>query len=121
MPDIKKYIRNPDDATPEKKGRQLDLSDWSREQGEHLAAEEGIDMTQEHWKVVEFLRNHYAEHGPMSSGRKLAEALDEAFADSGGGARLHKLFPEGPVSQGCRIAGLPLPPGTENESFGSVM
>lgn len=121
MPDINKYITNPDSASPEKKDRKIDLSEWSRDAAEQSAAIEGITMSKAHWMVIEFLRKHYLEHGPASSGREIAKALDEAFAELGGSRYLYQLFPDGPVAQGCRIAGLLVPPHTEDESFGSTM
>jgi len=45
--------------------------------------------------------------------------LDIEYAEQGGRKYLRRLFPEGPVAQGMRIAGLPVPPHTENEGFGT--
>ena len=44
--------------------------------------------------------------------------LDEHYAEQGGRKYLRRLFPQGPVAQGMRIAGLPVPPHTEDEGFG---
>lgn len=121
MPDINKFIMNPSSASPEVIDRKLDMPEWSREIAQKTAAAEGITMTDPHWKVVAVLRQHFLEHGPASSGRELAKALDVAFDDQGGSRYLYQLFPDGPVAQGSRIAGLPLPPYTEDDSFGSVM
>lgn len=101
--------------------RKADLEDWTRQLGESIAREEGISMTPEHWQVVDFVREYYAQHGRVSAGRELAEALNEAFAAQGGSTYLLKLFPLGPVAQASRIAGLPVPPYTEDPSFGSTM
>lgn len=98
-----------------------DLEDWTRQIGEAAARAEGITMTPEHWQVVDFVREYYLQHGKVSAGRELAEALNEAFAAQGGSAYLLKQFPLGPVAQASRIAGLPVPPYTEDPSFGSTM
>jgi TusE/DsrC/DsvC family sulfur relay protein len=121
MPDINKMINDPAVSDPAIMDNQLDLEDWSRQQGESAAREEGIVMTEEHWQVVDFLRDYYLRHGNSSNGREVAEALDAAFESRGGGAYLHGLFPKGPVAQGCRIGGVPMPSYTEDASFGSAM
>lgn len=121
MPDINKMINDPAVWDPDVKDHELDLEGWSREQGEQAARAEGIAMTDAHWQVVEFLRDYYLKHGRASSGREVAEALEAAFESSGGGAYLHSLFPRGPVAQGCRIGSVPMPPFTQDNSFGSAM
>ncbi len=98
-----------------------EIADWNREAGKHIAADEGVEMTDAHWAVVDFLRDYYQQHGADSSGPDVARALDEAFAGQGGSAYLHPHFPKGPVAQGSRIAGLPVSVGSIDESFGSVM
>lgn len=121
MTENRKPIMTPDPADPLEQDTEQEVSDWTREQGERAASEEGIQMTDERWAVVDFLRDYYLQHGAVSSGRELAKALDEAFAEKGGNGYLHQLFPDGPVAQGSRIGGLPVPPHTEDESFGSSM
>lgn len=101
--------------------QKADLEDWTRQIGEATAREEGIRMTAAHWEVVDFVREYYRQHGKVSAGRELADALNQAFAAQGGSAYLLKQFPLGPVAQASRIAGLPVPPYTEDPSFGSTM
>lgn len=121
MPDIIKMINDPAGYLPEMLSRKLELESWTREQGLAIAQAEGIAMTKEHWQVVDFLRDYYIRCGVAPAGRVLAAALGEVFAAQGGAAYLHMLFPKGPVAQACRIGGLPLPPYTEDHSFGSAM
>lgn len=111
----------PDPADPTEQNISQEITDWNRETGKSIAADEGIEMTDAHWAVIDFLRDQYREHGADSNGPDLAQALSEAFSEQGGKARLHQLFPDGPVAQGSRIAGLPVPPGSVDESFGSSM
>ena len=121
MPNKTTPTMNPDPADPTERNLPQEIADWSRETGERTAAEEGVEMTDTHWAVVDFLRDYYRKHGATLSGPDLAQELDKEFAEQGGSAYLHQLFPEGPVAQGSRIAGLPVPPGSVDESFGSAM
>lgn len=121
MPDINKMINDPEVTDPELKDNKIDLEGWSREKGEKIAREEGIAMTETHWQVVDFLRDYYLHHGKTSNGREVAKALAEAFESKGGEVYLHRLFPKGPVAQGCRIGAVPMPLYTEDDSFGSAM
>jgi tRNA 2-thiouridine synthesizing protein E len=118
MADINKIITNTDADSPKLADREVDLQGWDEAQGRRNAEQQGIEMSDPHWEVVNFLREHYLKHGPAKNGRELSDILDEQFADQGGRKHLRRLFPEGPVTQGMRIAGLPLPPHTEDEGFG---
>ncbi len=119
MPDIKKVIKNPDTGSPRRADLEIELQGWNEEQGQRNATQEGIELTDEHWEIVHCLRDYYLEHGSADSGRELGDMLDEEFADRGGRKYLRRLFPEGPIAQGMRIAGLTIPPLTVDEGFGT--
>ncbi|MHB8745223.1 MAG: TusE/DsrC/DsvC family sulfur relay protein [Gammaproteobacteria bacterium] len=110
----------PDVASPRRSDREKDIDDWSRAASEAVAEREGLKLTDDHWVVIDFLRTFYLDHGKPDSARKIADALNEAFAARGGSQFLYRLFPEGPVSQGSRIALLPLPAYSEDASFGTA-
>lgn len=101
-------------------GRLSALPGWSEDIAGEIAEKEGIFMTEEHWEVVNLLRNHYRLHGHDMSGTRLLNALVEPFGARGGKKRLYELFPGGPINQGSRIAGVPPPPYSRDPSFGSV-
>jgi tRNA 2-thiouridine synthesizing protein E len=92
---------------------------WNKEQASEIAEKEEIVMTDEHWNVVYSLRKYYLHHGPAANGRELGDMLDREYADHGGRKYLRRLFPGGPVTQGMRIAGLQVPPYSEDEGFGT--
>lgn len=119
MADIKQVIENPDGPAPRREDRELVLKHWNREQAQGTAAEEGIQLTDEHWQVIDCLRDFYLNRGPAENGREVGDMLDAEFAEQGGRGYLRRLFPNGPVGQGLRIAGLPVPPHTEDEGFGT--
>ena len=120
MPDILKAIRNEDALQVDPHGYLLELDDWSEEHAQRIAAEEGVALTPKHWEVIHFLREHYAQHGPTDYGREVVQLLESRYAAAGGRKFLFQLFPQGPVRQASRIAGLPVPSGATDRSFGSV-
>jgi TusE/DsrC/DsvC family sulfur relay protein len=120
MTDIKQVVENPDTSSPVEADRELDLADWSREWAQQKADELGVRLGDEHWAVIDVLREYYRKHGLADDGRKLGDMLAERFAEQGGRRYLRKLFPEGPVFQGMQIAGLQVPAYTEDEGFGTA-
>ena len=86
------------------------------------AAADGLQPTDNHWEAVRALQEYYARHtdGPGINVRELHDALDERFHADGGMKFLYRLFPGGPVAQGCRMAGLEPPAGSTDSGFGSV-
>jgi tRNA 2-thiouridine synthesizing protein E len=95
--------------------------DWTLELARKTAQQEGLEMVEERWELVRALQEYYKRHtdGGVNL-RELHDALDERFHSQGGIKYLYQLFPGGPVSQGCRIAGLMAPPGAADTGFGSV-
>lgn len=96
--------------------------DWSRDTAEELARREHLTLTEDHWQVICALQEFYARHDdPAINVRELHDALDEHFHPEGGIKYLYKLFPKGPVAQGCLLAGLEPPAGAQDMGFGSVV
>ena len=96
------------------------IEPWDRNVAESLAKKEGVDLTEEHWNVVSFLRKFYKSVGQIDYARDLSAMLDQKYKDKGGLKYLFTLFPHGPVTQGCKIAGVPVPKDSTDSSFGSV-
>jgi len=120
MLDINKSINNAHHFASDPEGHMFGLEHWSPLISQLRARAEEISLTDEHWEIVIYLRERYRYHGMAGSGRELLHELEERFCDNQGRKRLYELFPGGPVSQGSRIAGLPLPPYSSDRSFGSV-
>jgi TusE/DsrC/DsvC family sulfur relay protein len=88
------------------------LSDWTRELAEEIAKVENIDMTDEHWAVVNFLRDYYDEYQIAPAVRVLIKAIKKEMGEAVGNNKyMYELFPYGPAKQACKIAGLPKPTG----------
>jgi len=96
--------------------------DWSREQAEAVAQAEGLTLTETHWQVVRALQELCTQNAdPALNARDLHDALDEHFHAEGGIKYLYELFPEGPLAQGCRLAGLEPPAGAQDKGMGSAV
>ncbi len=89
-----------------------ELDKWSKELAELIAEDEKIEMTDEHWEVVNFLRDYYEEYQIAPAVRVLIKAIKKSMGkDKGNNKYLYTLFPYGPAKQACKIAGLPKPTG----------
>ncbi len=89
-----------------------DISLWTRELAELIARAENIEMTGDHWEVVNFLRDYYEEYQIAPAVRILTKAIKKSLGpDKGNSKYLYELFPYGPAKQACKIAGLPKPTG----------
>jgi len=97
-------------------------TDWSRKNTKELADTEGLTLTEAHWQVVRALQEICARDvEPAMNGRELHDALDEHFHAEGGIKYLYELFPKGPLAQGCLLAGLQPPAGTQDKGMGSAV
>lgn len=85
-----------------------DLSDWSEDFVRALARQEALTLTDEHWAIIRFLREFYAEHGVQAQVRAMIKHFTELWGpERGNNHYLHELFPRGgPQKQGNRLAGL---------------
>ena len=79
---------------------------WNKDVAEALAKTEGVDeMSDEHWKVVNYLCEYYLEFGVAPMIRKLCKSTGFKLK------KIYELFPSGPAKGACKVAGLPKPTG----------
>jgi tRNA 2-thiouridine synthesizing protein E len=100
--------------------RVRELKNWNEAKMRSIATEEGVELFPEHLHVISVLQKYYIEHGSAKNGREISDMLDEEFSEQGGRKYLHRLFPQGPVAQGMRFAGLAVPNNSEDEGFGTA-
>jgi len=81
-------------------GYLLDPGDWNEDIAELLASQEGINLTEEHWRLIRFIRDWYAEHGTAPGSRDVAVFLKN---------RMFEMFPYGYAQQACKVAGMKKP------------
>ena len=96
--------------------------DWDENTALDIAREDGLELSEDHWESLRALQEYCARHDCNKySVRELHDALDEKFHEQGGYKFLYRLFPGGPIAQGCRLAGLEPPAGAIDKGFGSVV
>jgi tRNA 2-thiouridine synthesizing protein E len=97
-----------DEVLTDSEGYLVVPSDWSEAFARAQAAVEGLQLTEEHWEVIRYLRAHYARHGTQASVRDMIKHFRDIWGRKKGSSRyLHRLFPRGgPQKQGNRLAGL---------------
>ncbi len=96
----------------DEEGYITDISQWTKELADLIANEENIEMGDDHWEVVNFLRNYYEEYQIAPAVRVLTKAVKKTLGPEKGNSKyLYELFPYGPAKQACKIAGLPKPTG----------
>ena len=96
----------------DEEGYIIDISLWCSELADLIAKDEDIDMSDDHWEVVNFLRDYYEEYQIAPAVRVLTRAIKKTLGpEKGNSQHLYELFPYGPATQACKIAGLPKPTG----------
>ncbi len=96
----------------DEEGFLVNLSDWNPDVALELAKGESIELTEQHWEVINFLREYYDEYQIAPAVRVLTKAIGKKLGpDKGNSKYLYDLFPYGPGKQACKIAGLPKPTG----------
>lgn len=83
-----------------------DPSAWDEAVAKSLAETEHItDMTEDHWKVVNYLREYYLEFNMAPMVRKVCKTTGFRLKE------IYDLFPSGLAKGACKVAGLPKPTG----------
>jgi TusE/DsrC/DsvC family sulfur relay protein len=76
-----------------------------------IAAAEKINLTDEHWQVIRFMRERYQEDGHTPNFRNMVAMLDEEDDSVDWKKKLYELFPLQPNRQSAKVAGMPKPFG----------
>ena len=99
----------------EYRGRQYEVDEngflqqpqiWDRSVALDFATTEGLqDMTDGHWKLVDYMRDYYLQHGIAPMIRRVCKETGFKLTE------IYDLFPSGPAKGVCKVAGLPKPTG----------
>ena len=87
-------------------GFMLEPDQWNKDVAAALATTEAVEeLTEEHWKVMNYLRDYYLEFGVAPMIRKLCKETGFPLK------KIYELFPSGPAKGACKLAGLAKPTG----------
>jgi TusE/DsrC/DsvC family sulfur relay protein len=79
---------------------------WNEAVAKDFAISEGVaELTENHWKVINYLRNYYIQFGIAPMIRKLCKETGFKLNE------IYTMFPSGPAKGACKLAGLPKPTG----------
>ncbi len=102
-------------ATVDLGGKQIEIDEdgfiqdptqWDEAVAKDLAKTEAVDdLTENHWKVVNYLREYYLQYNMAPMIRKLCKQTGFKLKE------IYDMFPSGPAKGACKIAGLPKPTG----------
>ncbi|MBL8566619.1 MAG: TusE/DsrC/DsvC family sulfur relay protein [Hyphomicrobiaceae bacterium] len=106
------YVINGTEVEHDEEGYLTDINQWNPELALEIAKGQQLEMNDERWEVVNFLRNYYDEYQVAPAIRVLTKALAKTMGpEKSSNKYLYELFPYGPAKQACMIAGLPKPTG----------
>lgn len=88
----------------------VEPGDWTEGVAEELAHRLGIELGDDHWDVIRFMRGMFEEHQVAPDARHVIKHLDARYPNQGRN-RLFELFPYGYVGQACKVAGMKRPRG----------
>ncbi len=80
---------------------------WNEVGGNRFRASRraSTELTENHWKVINYLRNYYLQFGIAPMIRKLCKETGFKLNE------IYTMFPSGPAKGACKLAGLPKPTG----------
>ena len=82
-----------------------EYDEWNEEIGAQLAENIGVTMTDEHWKLIKWLREDFKEKGETATTRRVQTV--GGFPTK----QQFQMFPKKPAKKMAYIAGLPKPHG----------
>ena len=89
----------------------VDPENWNRDLARELAAEENLELTEDYWQIIDFMRDYWLENRVAPDVRHVVDHLVKAqgFEKKTAKQHLFSLFPYGYVKQACKIAGMQRP------------
>ena len=96
------------DLETSENGYLTNTEDWSEDIAKEIADADGLDLSDRHWDLINFLREEFFEnHGAQPNERNMVKAMSSAWGEKIATKDLYELFPNQPSKQATKIAGLP--------------
>ena len=89
----------------DKDGFMVNPTAWNEQVAAAIAGDEGVTLSETHWKIVNFIRSYWKEHDLAPPVRLICKECGTSVRE------IYRLFTTGPARGACRIAGLPKPDG----------
>ena len=92
-------------------GYLISPEDWNESIARLLAKQADIELTVEHWLILDFMQYYWSTHRVAPDVRHVVDYLvsNSAHTKKSAKAKLFALFPYGYVQQACKLAGMQRP------------
>ena len=104
------YVINGAEVEADDEGFLLE-ADFGDEAPRVIAAAEGIVLTDDHWLVINYMRDRFRDDGHTPNFRNMLKDFEDEHPGRDWKKDLYELFPQQPARQAARIAGLTKPFG----------
>ena len=104
------YIINGEEKEVDADGYLLE-ADFSDEAVQAIAEAEGVALSDDHWKIINYMRDKYREDGHTPSFRNFMKDMAELMPETDSKAMYDLFTKDDPAKQAVKIAGLPKPFG----------
>lgn len=86
-----------------------DAGQWTPAVAVALAGRDGVELGEDHWWLIEFVRDYHRRYGNPPLMRVVVAEFGKYRPQARGSRELYRLFPDGPVRLACKYGGLPKP------------
>ncbi len=88
------------------------LDEWTPEVAAGIAVNEKVELTPEHWDIINMARSYFQEYGTVAEPRVFSKLMKKEYGDERSSQQyIYSLFPYGLIKSANKIAGLPRPKG----------
>ena len=89
-------------------GYLVNIDDWSEALASLIAKDEGVELSDAHWDVINYLREEFINNaGNQPNNRNMLKDIGKIWGKKVSSKDLYDLFPGNPSKQAGRIGGLP--------------